>query len=321
VNRLLVALLLTGSLCVPALRAGAAAPTVRLSMICETMTPMLAQLAVDDGAFDRAGLMVEKYCFTGGDQAIAALLTGTVDVHIGSYELVLRQRLKGVDLKAYAQIYDGMSYALLVKAGSPIKSLADLRGRSIGVTGVGTLSDSAARAALDEAGLDPARDVHIVGTGSGTSMSSLFAALETNRVDAGMLAEPMTTQLVADGKYRLLWAPKIPYAGNVLIARTAWVAAHRSTMRALLAALKSTYARTVRDPSSAVAPLARDFPTIQRRILLQAIKGQLTHIPKDLQVTRGSTATVLDAALKSGELKAPIPYEAAVDGSLLGGTH
>jgi NitT/TauT family transport system substrate-binding protein len=208
-----------------------------------------------------------------------------------------------------------------VKAGSTIKSLADLRGRTIGVTGAGTLSEGAARAALEQAGLDPVRDVHIVGTSSGTTGSSLFAALETNRVDAGMLAEPMTTQLVADGKYRLLWSPKIPYAGNVLIARTAWVAAHRSAMRTLLATLQSTYARTARDPSGAVAPLSRDFQGVQRRILLQAIKGQLTHIPKDLHVGRGSTATVLDAALKSGELKAPIPYEAAVDGSLLGGGH
>jgi ABC-type nitrate/sulfonate/bicarbonate transport system substrate-binding protein len=145
--------------------------------------------------------------------------------------------------------------------------------------------------------------------------------LETNRVDAGMLAEPMTTQLVADGKYRVLWSPKIPFAGNVLIARTTWVAAHRSAMRTLLATLQATYARTVRDPSSAVAPLSGDFQSVQRRILLQAIKGQLTHIPKDLRVTRSSTATVLEAALKSGELKTPIPYEAAVDGSLLGSTH
>lgn len=318
-KRSLLVLLLAATLCVPAARAGAAPEPIRLSMICETMTPMIAQIAVDDGAFAHAGLNVEKICFNGGDQAVAALTGGSVDVHIGSYALVLHQRARGIDLKAYAELYDGLSYDLLVKSGSPIRSLGDLRGHTLGVTGSGTLSDSAARAALAEAGLDPRRDVHLVGTGSGTTMSSLYAALETGRVDAGMLADPTTTQLVADGMYRILWSPKTHYAGNVVMARAAWTAAHRAAMRTLLSVLRTTAARTLRDPGGAVPVLAAEFTSVQRRILLQAIRRQLTHVPQGLVVTRASTATVLDTALKSGELTTPIPYEAAVDDSLLAG--
>lgn len=298
----------------PAAPARADLGTIRLSLICGSMTAMLAEIALNDGSFDRAGVHVDKYCFSGGAQAIQALVGRSVDVHIGSYELVLRQRARGFNIKAYGQIYDGMSYELVTKTNSRFRSVADLRGQTLGITAAGTLSDTALRLALTAAHLNPDRDVQVIGAGAGTTM---YAALETNRIAAGMLAEPTTTQLVADGEYRVLWSPTLPYPGNVLMANANWVDQHRAAMHAMLAVLRSVYARTKQDPSSAIAPLSKDFDTIAPRIMLQAIQHQLKHVPPDLTVSRKGAAVVLDLELKTGDIKAPIAYGTAVDNALV----
>lgn len=302
----------------PIAGARADTPMIRLSLICGGMTPMLAQIAINDGSFDRAGLKVDKYCFPGGAPAVQALIGKSVDVFIGSYEHVLRQRARGFDVKAYGEIYDGMSYVLVAKANSPYKALSELKGQTLGITAAGSLSDTALRQGLESVNLNPDRDVQIVNAGTGTTM---FAALESNRIAGGMITEPASTALVADGQYKVLYNNTTPFAGNVLMASTAWVKANHDQMRTLLAVLKQIDARTRANPASAIAPMHKDFPNVGPRIMLQAITHQIAHVPRGLAVTRKGAATVEAIELKENDIKAPIPYEQAVDDSLLASIH
>jgi ABC-type nitrate/sulfonate/bicarbonate transport system substrate-binding protein len=319
VNRLKLFLALAAlAALAPLSGARADTPMIRVSLICGGMTPMLAQIAMNDGSFERAGLKVDKYCFPGGAPAVQALIGKSVDIFIGSYEHVLRQRARGFDVKAYGEIYDGMSYVLVVKANSPYKTLAELKGQTLGITAAGSLSDTALRQGLESVHLNPDRDVAIVNAGTGTTM---FAALESNRIAGGMITEPASTALVADGQYRILYNNTTPFAGNVLMANAAWVKANHDQMRTLLAVLKQIDARTRAKPSSAIAPMTKDFPNVGPRIMLQAIAHQLAHVPPGLVVTRKGTATVEEIELKENDIKAPIPYEQAVDGSLLASIH
>jgi NitT/TauT family transport system substrate-binding protein len=295
----------------------AEAPTIRLALICGGMTPMLAEIAINDGSFERAHLQVEKYCFPGGAPAVQALIGKSVDIFVGSYEHVLRQRARGFDVKAYAEIYDGMSYVLVAKAGSPYRTLADVKGQTLGITAAGSLSETALRTGLESVHLNPDRDVQIVSAGAGSTM---LAALEANRIAAGMITEPASTALVADGSYRILYDNETPFAGNVLMARAAWVNAHRGAVRRLFAVLLAVDAKTRADPSSAIAPLRKDFFTVSPRIMLQAIQHQLMHVPKGLLVERRGTDTVQAIELQSGDIKMPIPFRIAVDSSIVAKT-
>lgn len=289
-------------------------PEIRVSLICGGMTPMLAQIAINDGSFARAGLQVEKYCFPGGAPAVQALIGKSVDIFIGSYEHVLRQRARGFDVKAYGEIYDGMSYVLIAKANSPLHGLADLKGATIGITAAGSLSDTALRQGLESVHINPDRDVQIVNAGTGATM---YAALESGRIAAGMITEPSTTQLVADGQYRVLYAPKTPFAGNVLMANASWVKANAGAMRTLLRVLRDVDRRTRAKPASAIGPMTMDFPNVGPRIMLQAIMHQLENVPPGLRVTQRGTDSVQSIELALGDIKAPIPYAQCVDDSLL----
>jgi NitT/TauT family transport system substrate-binding protein len=289
-------------------------PTVRVGLICGGMTPMVAQVALNDGSFEKAGVHVEKDCFSGGPQAVQALVGKSIDAFIGSYDHVLRQRARSIDVKVYAELYNGYSYELIAKSSAALNTLAQAKGLTFAVTAAGALSDDALRLGLSEAGFNPDRDVTIVSTGSGAPM---VAALDTDRVAAAMLAEPTITQLTDGGKYKVVFDPKLPFAGNVIMAQTSFVAANRPAFAAMLGVLRSTAARIAANPQSAVEPMRKDFPTVAPDVMLAAIKRTIPHVPKGLLADRRSTDPVVAATLKKGDITSTIPFEAAVDNSIL----
>jgi len=289
-------------------------PTVRVGLICGGMTPMVAQVALNDGSFEKAGVHVEKDCFTGGPQAVQALVGKSIDAFIGSYDHALRQRARNIDVKVYAELYDGYSYELVAKTAGPLGTLAQAKGQTLAVTAAGALSDDALRLGLTEAGLNPDRDVTIVATGSGAPM---VAALDTDRVAGGMLAEPSVTQLTEGGKYKVVFDPTQPFAGNVIMAQTAFVAANRPAFTAMLRVLRATAASVAADPQSAVEPMRKDFPGVTPALMLTAVKHTLPHVPKGLLADRRSTDPVVAATIKKGDITAPIPFGAVCDNTIL----
>jgi NitT/TauT family transport system substrate-binding protein len=314
VRNLFVFVLLCALAVVPLRPARAAVTEIRVSLICGSMTSMLAEIAIADGSFTRAGILADKYCFPGGAPAGQALIGRSIDVHIGGYELVLLQRARGFDVKGYAEIYDGLSYQLLAKSNSPYGSVADLKGQTLGTTTAGTLGDEALRTALGTAHLNADREVQIVQVGAGAPM---VAALDTGRIAAGVLAEPTASQLVADGRYKVLWSPTTPYPGSVVMARVAWVNDHRDAMRRFLKVLADVYSRTARNPSSAIAPLENDFPNVSPRIMLQSIMHQLAHVPRGFVIQRRSHDIADQMEIETGTIKVSVPYGDSVDSSYL----
>jgi ABC-type nitrate/sulfonate/bicarbonate transport system substrate-binding protein len=303
-------------LTVPGVPAGSAdLPTIKVGLICGGMTPMVAQVALNDGSFEKAGVHVEKDCFTGGPQAVQALVGKSIDAFIGSYDHVLRQRARNIDVKVYAELYNGYSYQLVAKSSEP-GSLAQFKGKTLAITAAGALSDDALRLGLTEAGLNPDRDVTLIATGSGVAM---VAAMDTDRVDGGMLAEPTVTQLTDAGKYKVVFDPKEPFAGNVVMAQTSFVAANRPAFSAMLGVLRATAARIAANPQSAVEPMRKDFPTVSPALMLAAIKHSLPHVPKGLLTDKASTDPVVAATIKKGDIPGPISFDAAVDNAVLAG--
>lgn len=87
----------------------------------------------------------------------------------------------------------------LVKASSPARRLADLKGRSVTFGPQGSLGGHVMpRAALQAARLDPARDLRA--TAHAASDEAVAAAVQSGQADAGAMAEPAWNDLVARGR-------------------------------------------------------------------------------------------------------------------------
>ncbi|WP_374591237.1 ABC transporter substrate-binding protein [Ciceribacter sp. RN22] len=82
---------------------------------------------------EKHGVDVDVRFFAGEDATSVALMAGEVDFIVSDWLWVSRQRASGEDLTMFP--YSTSVGALMVPSESPIKSLADLKGKKIGVAG------------------------------------------------------------------------------------------------------------------------------------------------------------------------------------------
>ncbi len=93
-----------------------------------------AELGMEKGIYPANGIAVESLSFGGGGPAHQALAAGSIDFVFGAGS-EMQLAVKGAPELAVASIMRAPAQiALAVKAGSPIRTPADLRGKSVGVT-------------------------------------------------------------------------------------------------------------------------------------------------------------------------------------------
>jgi len=152
-------------------------------------------LLLASGQLDGAPYRVEWSDFPAAQNLLEALAAGAVDVGLVGDAPFLFAYAGGADIKAVhaaANLQGGVSTAILVPKGSPIRGVADLRGRRI-ATGRGSIGHYLLLRALERAGLKPS-DVTIVFL----APSDAKAAFATRAVDAWSTWAPYLPLAVRD---------------------------------------------------------------------------------------------------------------------------
>ena len=150
-------------------------------------------LADQLGYFKAEGLDVTVRDFSAGALALQAVQEGGADVCAGAFEHTIRQQVRGQSYRSLVVMGRAPQLALGVSQRSlpAYKDLADLQGRRIGVSSVGSSTQLAASVVLARAGMGP-RDVAFVGVGSGMAAMN---ALRSGQVHALCHADPIMTLL------------------------------------------------------------------------------------------------------------------------------
>lgn len=163
------------------------------SLAWNSEIPFRAALA--RGFFKQQGLQIEPILIRGGPAAMAALASGEVDfAQIGGAQAVMRSRARGLEVSIIGSISNTTNYQLL--GGKSIRSLEDLRGKILGVTGAGAFSDFAMRTFLRRQGIDPDKDVTLRAIGGSALRAT---ALEKNLVAAAPFTPEDTVRLMRIG--------------------------------------------------------------------------------------------------------------------------
>jgi ABC-type nitrate/sulfonate/bicarbonate transport system substrate-binding protein len=103
------------------------------------------------GLYEANGLKVEIVPMTGGRGIESAFSTGRIDaMHIG-LSSVVRANAAGADLRAFGSLSNHIRFALFVAPG--IKAAADLRGGVVGISSLGSESDTTLALTLAKIGL------------------------------------------------------------------------------------------------------------------------------------------------------------------------
>jgi len=154
------------------------------------------------GFYKAEGLDVEISDFAGGSRALAAVVGGSADVVSGAYEHTINLQQKGQMFQAF--VLQGrapqMAIGVSSKTMAGYKSVADLKGKKIGVSAPGSSTNMMASFMLANAGLK-ASDVSFVGVGTG---AGAVTALRSGQIDAISNVEPVMTMLQQSGDIRIV---------------------------------------------------------------------------------------------------------------------
>ncbi len=163
------------------------------SLAWNSEIPFRAALA--RGFFKSQGLEILPIFVRGGPVAMAALASGEVDfAQIGGAQAVMRSRARGLEVSIIGSISNATNYQLI--GGRSTRSLEDLRGKILGVTGAGAFSDFALRTFLRRQGIDPDKDVTLRAIGGSALRAT---ALEKNLVAAAPFTPEDTVRLMRIG--------------------------------------------------------------------------------------------------------------------------
>lgn len=294
--------------------AGDGGSKIRVAMVCGGMTPMVAQLAINDSTFPD-GLEVEKLCFDSGSDAVQALIGGSLDVFMGSTEHVISTRAQGLSTRGYAGINGRAPYALLTEVSSDVQSVADLEGETVGVTSPGSLADTELHIAAQENGVDY-KTMKVIGAGSGATMAS---AIKQGRVAAGMVSEPQQSELIESGDYRLIWEPEFDYASIIAVSNADWVEENEDTMSSFLAGLTEAAEMAKSDEEWAVETMKKEKFPVSDEVLASAVKAGISTVPENLVVTEAVFDNTTELLVGVGSLDEAdvLPYDEVFDFSYL----
>jgi NitT/TauT family transport system substrate-binding protein len=160
-------------------------------------------IAERQGYFKDEGLSIKISDFAGGAVALRAVVGGSADVVSGAYEHTISLQSKKQYFQAFVaqgrlpQIAFGVASA---KAGS-IKSFKDLKGLKVGVSAPGSSTHNLVKQLLTKGGLDPNKDVAVIGVGLG---ATAITALKSGQIDAISNTDPVMTRLEQDNSIKVI---------------------------------------------------------------------------------------------------------------------
>jgi NitT/TauT family transport system substrate-binding protein len=154
------------------------------------------------GYFKDEGLEVEISDFAGGAKALQALVGGSADVVSGAFEHTINMQARNQFIEAFVLQGRAPQIALGVSTKNVphYKSLADLKGKKIGVSAPGSSTNMVANLVLSRAGIK-ASDVSYVGVGTA---AGALAALRSGQIDAMSNTDPVMTMLEQKGDVKIV---------------------------------------------------------------------------------------------------------------------
>ncbi len=154
------------------------------------------------GYFKAEGLDVEFSDFSGGALALQAVVGGSADVCSGAFEHTIKLQAKNQMFRAFVlhgrapQIAFGVS----TKNLPSYQSIADLKGKKIGVSAPGSSTHMIANLVLLRGGLQ-ASDVSFMGVGTA---AGALSALRSGQIDAMSNTDPVMTMLEQKGEVKII---------------------------------------------------------------------------------------------------------------------
>ncbi len=245
-------------------------------------------IAEQKGYFKDEGLDISIVDFAGGSRALAAVVGGSADVVSGAFEHTVNMQFKGQPMRAF--VLQGRAPQIVLgvnpKTMPNFKSVADLKGKKIGVTAPGSSTNVMVNFVLAKAGLKPS-DVSIVGVGAA---NGAVAAMRAGNIDAISNLDPVITLLSRSGDLKIVTDTRLvaeadrvfggPMPAGCLYAPQPFIDRHPNTVQAMTNAMvRANHWIQQAGPSDIIAAVPESFLLGDRAVYIDAFlaaKGALS---------------------------------------------
>ena len=171
------------------------------------------EIAKSQGMLEKEGIEIESVAFDGASKMDLGMTAGSVDITLGG-PTEMAAIAKGMPAKAVAIIAEPVrELAILVPYDSPLKSIKELKGKSIGIATVGSITQWAALELARSQGWKP-EDIKLVSISS--SPGAATVAMRTHQVDADV-GNLMTGVVLEKQKQARVLALASDYASNFIM--------------------------------------------------------------------------------------------------------
>jgi NitT/TauT family transport system substrate-binding protein len=318
-------------------QAAAPAPTraapikVRLSQPVAGLGYTSIYVANRNGYFADEGLDMEVLTLTtGGGPETQALIAGDVQFGATGTTILIASYQEGTPLLGIVSLLNRMNMHLAMRSDvvqakgigpqTPLRDkLAALRGTTIGVTRLGSLTDQVARYYVQKAGLKPGEDVTILAVGTGTAM---MAALDNRLVDVVVDSTAALGEAVDQGLAIVVVSaasgedPDLnDYLQQLITVRPDYARDNPETVRKVVRAVVRANRWVSEHSVGELADLlTEDLGQRPSEFLVQSVK---LAIPPDGRMTERGLLTNYDMMELNGTLKGRPPWTALVTNEYL----
>ncbi len=260
-------------------------------------------------------LKVESFQVQGGGEAGQIFAGGHADVMTSGIDKAIGFMAKKlVDVRVIGVIQHSVNWSLVASAKTNIRTLADLKGKNVGLSGPGSFSDMILRWQFTKAGLNPDKDLSLIALGS---VANLYAGLENGRVDAAVLVRPFLSKAIETGMGRVIGDWEAMFFPNLVsIVRTKDLKENRNRFIRYQSAMKSVLARMKTDRPFALNQARLSYPNVSVEDLTKELDfAAKVYWAGNGDMTRALYDTTVEPMIMSGRIaKADMPsFESFVE--------
>lgn len=284
---------------------GQAAAAGKITIMVGGITKMVylpAKLAEQLGYFKEEGLDIELQSQPAGVDAENELLAGAVQAVVGFYDHAIDLQTKGKEITAiviFGQV-PGEVELVSTKASATIKSMADVKGKTLGVTGLGSSTNFLTQYLASRHGIT-SNQFSVLPVGAD---NTFIAAMKQGRIDAGMTTEPTVSQMLKTGEAQVLVDMRTVdgtvkalgglYPASSLYVQRNWLNAHKDDAAKLARAFVKTLKFIKTHSAAEIADkMPKDYYGNNKALYVQALENSLPMYSADGKMPAGGPETVL----------------------------
>jgi len=230
----------------------AAQETMRVAIPLFPTAAFPLLVASDRGFFQKEGLTVEPIRISSAPTTYQALISGDVHAAVGAPTGLLPSHSQGADVISLGSWDNLVPYVWVTR--DKITDIRELRGKKVGVNRAGSKPWLIIHVLLQDAGLDPVKDLTLLQMGGGSQ--ERVAALMRGGIDA-TLADALLEPIMKKRGFFILRGKTTPFMNAPIAAKRSYVVSQRSALKKFVKAFADATRYLVDNREGTMRPLTQ----------------------------------------------------------------